>query len=56
MVYTIKKRKGTEKMKRKKHTKGVRVCAICGNEIYYMKTVKCPFCGYINKKDSIVRK
>lgn len=46
-------------MKKKKHKqKGVRVCEICGNEIYKLKTVKCPYCGKVNiriedKKDII---
>lgn len=38
-------------MKRKKITKQyVRICEICGNEIYKLRTVKCPFCGKINEK------
>lgn len=42
-------------MKKKKHKKSIRVCAICGNEIYKMKSsVKCPFCGYINLKDNVI--
>lgn len=36
-------------MKRKKIGKQkVRVCEICGNEIYKLRKVKCPFCGKIN--------
>ena len=38
-------------MKKKKYKqKGVRVCEICGNEIYKLKTVKCPYCGKVNIK------
>lgn len=45
--------------KKHKYNAGARKCEICGNEIFKIGTVKCPYCGRVNmrvkdKKEMIV--
>ncbi len=37
-------------MKKKRNNMQVRVCEVCGNEIYKYRAMRCPYCGKDNKR------